>query len=86
MIGMGSSGGSTTVLDRLTDMVSAKFVEGKQSCGKPKFCNTAAADSGACGNHDRILLDGLGGSTIGANGQGGSSGSICKSDLKAPKF
>ena len=32
------------------------------------------------------LLSAVGALKLGVNGQGGSSGAICKSDLKSPKF
>ena len=67
--GMGSLGSSTTVLDKLKGKVSVKSVEGKQSYGKLQVCSTAAADSGPHGSLNSTLLDGLGGSKMGANSQ-----------------
>ena len=49
--------------------------------GQTRSC----ADNGAPGSPVGAMLNALGALKVGAHGQGGSSGAICKSDLKAPK-
>ena len=70
----------------MANKVPVNSVEG----GAIRYSTTAkirsCADNGAPGSPVGALLSAVGALKLGANGQGGSSGAMCKSDLKAPKF
>ena len=83
---MGSSAAMRTALGELTNKVTANSVEGGAIRYSPKEQIRSSADNGASGSRVGALLNAVGGLKLGANGQGGSSGAIRKSDLKAPKF
>ena len=85
-IQMGSSVVSRKLLGELTNKVSANSVEGGAIWYSSKAKIRSCADNGAPGSPVGALLSAVGALKLGANGQGGSSWAICKSDLKAPKF
>ena len=85
---MGSSAASRTALGELANKFSANSVEGGaiQYSTNLKAKIRSCTDNGAPGSPVGAPLSAVGALKLGANGQGRSSGAICKSDLKAPKF
>ena len=83
---MGSSAVSRTALGEVTNKVSANSVDGGAIQYSPKAKIRSCADNGAPGSPVGALLSAVGALKLGVIGQGGSSGAICKSDLKSPKF
>ena len=85
-IEMGSSESSRAALGEMANKVSTNSVEGGAMRYSTRAMLRSCTDNGAPGSPVGALLSAVGALKLGANGQGGSSGAICKSDLKAPKF
>ena len=85
-IEMGSSAASRTALGDMTNTVLVNSVEGGAIRYSTKAKIRSCADNGAPGSPMGALLSAVGALQLGANGQGGSSGAICKRDLKAPNL
>ena len=83
---MGPSAATRTTLGELPNKAPANSVEGGATRYSPKEKIRSCADNGASGGPVGALLSVVGALKLGANGQGGSTGAIGKSNLKAPKF